>query len=195
VREAVRGLEAVGVVDIRRGSGLYVNQFSFEPLLDNLYYGLMFDMQELLGMLEIRHVLESGLIGKVIEQITDTETAQLKQALNIMRLTQNNDLAFIAADREFHQTLFACLENATLLKVLDAFWLTFSKAAEQEQEALGSDPQETFINHARIMDAVLARDLTAAKEALESHYAAVETRLRSLGDLEVKTENGDSDGR
>ena len=51
VREAVRGLEAVGVVDIRRGSGLYVNEFSFEPLLDNLQYVLTIQQQILIQIL------------------------------------------------------------------------------------------------------------------------------------------------
>ena len=45
IREAVKSLEMVGIVEVRRGSGLFVGDFSLDPLLDNLPYGLMSDLQ------------------------------------------------------------------------------------------------------------------------------------------------------
>ena len=175
VREAVRGLEAVGVVDIRRGSGLYVNEFSFEPLLDNLQYGLLFDLQELLEMVEIRHALETSLINKAMAKMSASDIQRLERILSLMSEAMDDNAAYVEADRQFHQALFASLDNKTLLKVLDAFWLTFNKASEN-QEIAHSDPEETYKVHSQIVAAVASGDTERASEALDRHYAAVEDR-------------------
>jgi DNA-binding FadR family transcriptional regulator len=175
VRESVRGLEALGVVDIRRGSGLYVNQFSFEPLIDNLQYGLLFDLRELLEMVEIRHVLETSLIGKAMAKMSTVDIRRLEDILSLMDQARKDDLAYIEADRQFHQALLASLDNKTLLKVLDAFWLTFNKASEI-QEIAHSDPDETYEVHSQIVNAVASGDAERARKALDQHYAAVESR-------------------
>jgi DNA-binding FadR family transcriptional regulator len=175
VREAVRGLEAVGVVDIRRGSGLYVNEFSFEPLLDNLQYGLLFDLQELLEMVEIRHALETSLINKAMAKMSASDIQRLERILSLMSEAMDDNAAYVEADRQFHQALFASLDNKTLLKVLDAFWLTFNKASEN-QEIAHSDPEETYEVHSQIVEAVVIGDAKRVREALDRHYAAVEDR-------------------
>ena len=40
VREAIKALESLGILETRRGVGVFVKEFSFQPLLDNLAYGL-----------------------------------------------------------------------------------------------------------------------------------------------------------
>ena len=175
VREAVRGLEAVGVVDIRRGSGLYVSEFSFEPLLDNLQYGLLFDLQELLEMVEIRHALETSLINKAIAKMSASDIQRLERILSLMSEAMDDNAAYVEADRQFHQALFASLDNKTLLKVLDAFWLTFNKASEN-QEIAHSDPEETYEVHSQIVEAIVIGDAKRAREAIDRHYASVENR-------------------
>ena len=40
MREGVKALESVGILEMRRGVGVFVKAFSFEPLLANLAYGL-----------------------------------------------------------------------------------------------------------------------------------------------------------
>jgi DNA-binding FadR family transcriptional regulator len=168
-------LEALGVVDIRRGSGLYVNDFSFEPLLDNLQYGLLFDLRELLEMVEIRHILETSLIGKAMAKMSAADIRQLEDVLSLMDEARDDNDAYVEADRQFHQALFASLANETLLKVLDAFWLTFNKASEN-QEIAHSDPDETYEVHSQIVTAIVGGNAERAREALDQHYAAVESR-------------------
>jgi len=51
VREAVKGLESLGLIEIRHGSGLFVGSFSFEPLLNNLPYTLVSNLKELSDLL------------------------------------------------------------------------------------------------------------------------------------------------
>ncbi|MGO8190074.1 hypothetical protein AB9F38_35780, partial [Rhizobium leguminosarum] len=59
----IKALESLGVLETRRGVGIFVNAFSFEPLLDNLAYGLCGALRQIEEVLEIRRTLEVVLIG------------------------------------------------------------------------------------------------------------------------------------
>lgn len=62
LREGIKALESLGVLETRRGVGIFVKAFSFEPLLDNLAYGLGGALRQIEEVLEIRRTLEVGLI-------------------------------------------------------------------------------------------------------------------------------------
>jgi DNA-binding FadR family transcriptional regulator len=82
----------------------------------------------------------------------------------------------IEEDRRFHQLLFECLGNQTLLKMLDVFWLTFRKAS-QHADIHDDDPLRTWRDHAEIANAVAVKDIDRAKRALSAHYDGLQRRL------------------
>ena len=59
-----KALESVGVLETRRGVGVFVKEFSFQPLLDNLAYGLQDSLRDVDELRDIRRVLEVGLIER-----------------------------------------------------------------------------------------------------------------------------------
>lgn len=179
VREAVKALESLGVLEIRRGSGLFVRDFSFEPLLDNLYYGLLFDLRELAELLQVRRVLETGMMADVIQSLSAEQLAGLQGTVERMRLRAEKGEAFVEEDREFHQWLFQNLGNKTLLKLLDIFWLTFRKAAEHV-DLWDYQPTQTYRDHAAILEAVMARDVAQARTALDQHYQGLTEKLKRI---------------
>jgi DNA-binding FadR family transcriptional regulator len=178
VREAVKSLESLGVLETRRGSGIFVRDFSFEPLLNNLHYGLLFNLDELIELLEIRRVLESGMIEQVIPLITQAQLDHFHAILEQMSARSERGEAFPEEDRLFHQTLFENLGNRTLLRLLDTFWLAFHKAIEQKALSnWDTNPVQTYRNHAAIVDAIVAGDAAIARVALERHYTGILDRL------------------
>src|SRR5690554_4139090 len=70
VREAVKALESIGILETRRGSGLFVKNFSFDPVLETLPYALLTDIDELVDLLEIRCILEVSMISSAIQMMT-----------------------------------------------------------------------------------------------------------------------------
>src|ERR671912_516559 len=61
MREAIKALESVGILETRRGIGVFVKAFSFDPLLEHLAYGLRGSLREVGELVEIRRVLEVAL--------------------------------------------------------------------------------------------------------------------------------------
>ncbi len=177
VREAVRALESVGILETRRGSGLFVREFSLESLLDNLPYVLMSSLQDLADLFEIRHTLEAAMIGAAIENLTQGQIEQLQNLVECMRQNAERGDDFCQEDREFHQCLFANVGNNVLLMLLDTFWLTFRKASQQT-DIQDIEPLNTYRSHAAIAAAVIARDEAKALAALDWHYDDLNNRLQ-----------------
>lgn len=190
VREAVKGLDSLGIIEARRGSGLFVREFSFEPLLEGLSYGLLFDLQELDELLEIRRVLETGLIAQALDQLPETALAAIQREIEQMRALAEQGTDFPEEDRRFHQLLFENLGNRTLLKLLDIFWLTYRKASKGA-ELRNTNPLQTYRDHAAIYDAIATRDAEQARIALDRHYAVLKERLTQV---RTRVEGTDDDG-
>ena len=185
VREAVKSLQSLGVLESRHGSGLFVRAFSWDPLLDNLSYDLMKDVRALAELLDIRRILELGMVGQAVRLLTDEQRRELHVLLDRMQARAGLGEGFPEEDREFHRVLFRELGNGTFLRLLDIFWLAFRKAAESEADLVDVDPRGTYEGHRRIVEAAETGDERQAYAALEDHYRAIRERFRhQLSDLD-----------
>lgn len=174
VREAVKALESVGVLETRRGSGVYIKQFSFAPLLESLPYGLMRGPEALNDLIGVRKTLESALIADAMQVLSDSSIDALRALLAEMkdRAEKGGDVREL--DRAFHQLLFADLGNAMLLELFDLFWQAYHLATPTTPHR---DPILIYRDHAAIVTAVLDNDAAAARAAIEAHYRGIEGRV------------------
>lgn len=173
VREAIKGLESLGILETRRGIGVFVKEFSFQPLLENLAYGLQDSLRDVEEMREIRRVLETGLIGRTIELITPEDLAALRAVTARMKEHAERQESFAAEDQEFHQLLFRCQNNRTLSALIDIFWMAFSKASDFFNLE-NPDPLATWRDHHEIVEAVAAGDVERARRRLDDHYRGIQ---------------------
>lgn len=172
VREAIKALESVGILETRRGIGVFVKAFSFAPLLDNLAYGLGGALREVEEVLEIRCVLEVGLIAKTVALIGEDDIEELRHTVEQMRQAAERNQSFAAEDQRFHNLLFRCQDNRMLTSLIDVFWLAFYKASDFVNLA-NIDPMATWQDHYDIYAAVAARDVEAARSRLDQHYDGI----------------------
>ncbi|GAA4167145.1 FadR/GntR family transcriptional regulator [Shinella granuli] len=186
VREGIKALESVGVLETRRGIGVFVKAFSFEPLLENLAYGLGGALKQIEEVIIIRRTLEVGLIGRTLEVIDADDIRELRETVERMRVRAERGESFPEEDRHFHQLLFRCQKNEVLLRLIEVFWLAFYKASDFVN-LNNTDPMQTWRDHAAIVDAVEARDLAAARDRLDKHYAGI---TRVIADNKTTVSSG-----
>ncbi len=188
VREAVKVLESQGIVDIRRGTGLFVGQLSFNSILDGLQYELLFDLKELGHLTQVRHILERGLIDVTVERMTTSQLERLKELLAKMRVKTERGEIYPEEDRAFHQLLAEPLDNPMILKVVEMFWLAYTKAAEKYGDISHPELLHIYQNHADIVNALEARDKEGALQAIDKHYEVAEAYMTQVHNrLEVET--------
>jgi DNA-binding FadR family transcriptional regulator len=174
VREGLRRLEAHGVVEVRRGRGLFVGTFSFGPLIEQLPYGLQADSVPLRQLLQTRRALEEGLISEVAKVVTEADLKRLDDLVAQMRARAHDGRVPAEVDQAFHQELFAPLGNPFVLQLIDVFWTIFRKASDHIVLDLRRPTAE---DHAAIVDALRSGDRTAMTNAIARHFEDLQRSL------------------
>jgi DNA-binding FadR family transcriptional regulator len=177
VREAVKALETIGIVESRRGSGVYVAAFSFDPLLESLPYGLMIDSQAIADLLDLRCTLEVALAERAIARRTPDQLADLEATLREFRSAAEAGASLEEADRQFHQVLARNLGNRVLVSLIDIFWRSFQRAA-QSINLVNVDPLATYRDHVAIFESFAAGDVAATKVDIDRHFDGIRRLLR-----------------
>jgi DNA-binding FadR family transcriptional regulator len=177
VREAVKSLEVLGILEARAGSGLFVKSFSFDAIINNLPYGLLSDAKTVRDLAEVRAYLEYGLVEHVIERVTAEQLEQLEGTVDQMRGAADQGEYASEADRAFHEALYQNLDNQVLLSLLDVFWLAVSRATERSDVIDPPDPKETVESHRRILGALRERSPEKMHAAFDYHYSRWQFRL------------------
>lgn len=107
LREAMRAMEALGIIEARAGSGWYVCDFSFAPMARGLAY--IFDINEasFADLVEIRVRLECSYLPEAMSKLTAEDLDELERCVNEMKQLAEKGEEFDAPDRGFHMHLFA----------------------------------------------------------------------------------------
>lgn len=183
VREAVKSLEALGILEARSGTGVFVRDFTFDPILDNLPYGMLFGLKEVANILEVRFHLEYGMVERVVESITPAQLKKLNLVLDRMREAAERGSYSADEDRVFHQILYENVDNPILSRIVDIFWVVFHQAQAHASIPGPVDPTDTYQRHVDIVDALQNRDVDALRTAMARHYHGIRARVQRREDV------------
>jgi DNA-binding FadR family transcriptional regulator len=180
LREAMKALEAVGIVDIRHGYGTYVGSVPFSALEAGLSFrtalSVRGDYADIRNLLEVREVLEAGLVGRVLAAHSHLDFAGLDAAVTRMEEEAEHGRFTPEQDWTFHETLYRPLGNELVLDLLQVFWKVFN-TLDADLPRAPDAPAATARWHRQILDALLAKDESALHEAISGHFRGIRDRL------------------
>ncbi len=176
VREAVKSLESLGILESRHGEGVCVREFNFDSVLDFLSFGLTFQPTRAPEILQVREWLEESALGSVTEIINREQLDQIDALLVTWEKKARDGESTSNEDRGFHRLLYAPLGNGSLLSLIDIFWVVYN-ALEIKTVPQDSNPLLTVRAHRDLFDAVRRRDAVLAKQRLRQHFHNVELRF------------------
>ena len=183
VREALKALQAVGIVDIRHGFGMFVGRMSLAGLVDELAFHSRMTLQEernqLGHLIEIREVLETGLARRLIERHAGADYAGVAEVLTRMEAEAQVGAVSPETDRLFHDRLYLPLGNPLVVQLLGAFWQVYHELHD-EIGAPDEAPADVARKHRDIYTAVLAGDSAGVGDAMVAHFAGVRSRLARI---------------
>ncbi|NEB74502.1 FadR family transcriptional regulator [Streptomyces sp. SID14478] len=182
VREALKALQAMGIVEIRHGFGTYVGAMSMAPMIEGLAFrtvaGHYRGEDSLLQLLELREAVETGLVARRAGRVPEADLAELDALVSQMeKEAASPDGAVSAAtDRAFHATLYRGLGNPLLVEVMEAFWEAFHRVRTDLVD-VPQDPDVTCRQHRDILEAVRSGDVLQAERAIRDHFGNIRRRL------------------
>jgi DNA-binding FadR family transcriptional regulator len=176
VREALVGLESLGVVVSRQGARRVLGDISIPSVLRTAVAGSTLSADSLHNLLEVRRVLEAAFFP-VAAAAYDLETVRrLRSFTDRMEAKARRGEASHDDDALFHRELYARLDNDVLIGLIESFWDVFHAAAPAP-----SDPRdllEIALSHSRIVDALEAGDIAMAAHTLNIHFFEIRGRLK-----------------
>jgi DNA-binding FadR family transcriptional regulator len=181
VREAIRTLVALDIVEVRHGHGTYVGQLSLAPLVEGLVFrGVLSpgdNLSSLREVVEVRVGLDLAMSDRVVEALHGTENPDLEELVGQMEEKSRRGETFLEADRAFHAALLSRVGNALVGQLVTAFWDVHAAVVP----LLGVTPSgrldDTARAHGLMLRAAQAGDAEAYREAVIAHYGPLREAL------------------
>ncbi|TCD54259.1 FadR family transcriptional regulator [Alloscardovia theropitheci] len=181
VREALRKLEALDIVNVIHGKGTFVGSLSLEPLVEALSFRAMIPhgdtYNDLEDIIELRKILDQGLAPQVIsavQQLSDDEVNHLRDLIEQMNDRASHGHTFLEQDSAFHQGLLQSVNNSIALQLTQSLWLVHMAVVPALNADISLDLKLSASSHADILDSALKGDIQAYQQAIATHYQPIE---------------------
>jgi GntR family transcriptional regulator, transcriptional repressor for pyruvate dehydrogenase complex len=185
LREAVRALSLVRILDVRQGDGTYVSSLASDSLLEALNFIVEFHHDaSVLDLLEVRRILEPAACARAAVKITAASLANLEMIL--LRTTEKSAVdELVAADIEFHSAIAVAAGNPVLASLIEGLSGPTQRARVWRGLTEEGALNRTLSEHRSILLAIKQRDPELARTWATVHIAGVEEWLRrALADPE-----------
>ncbi|WP_304157612.1 FadR/GntR family transcriptional regulator [Fusobacterium ulcerans] len=176
VREAIKILEAYGVLEIRRADGTYIRQGYDDKMLYPILYGIILQKDSKEQIVELRKVIDVGIFQEAMKRMTKEDFKQLEDELTKMEEKINKEIPssqeMFEADVKFHAIIVGILDNRLLESIgyyVDK--ITKSSRIVANEYILDHGHQEDFIAlHREIIEMFREKQSAKIHEIVEKHY-------------------------
>jgi GntR family transcriptional repressor for pyruvate dehydrogenase complex len=180
LREAVKALSLMNILDVRQGDGTYVTSLESPLLLEALSFIVDFHRDDqVLEFLAVRRILEPAAAAMAARTASAEQLAELRVVLDSAGPADGID-KLIAADMEFHRRITLATGNRVLCSLLEGLSTPTMRARVWRGLTEPAALERTLAEHAAILEALEAGDAEAARAWSTVHIANVERWLASV---------------
>ena len=173
VREALRTLESLGLIEIRPGEGTFVREVSVESLIEPLAQVILSHREAVAELFEARRLLEPAIAGLAARRASRDEIQQMDRILEDQAKAVAVGRTGLDQDAAFHAAIAASARNRAITRIVNALMDLLTQSREESLQTPGR-PTRSHQDHLRILDAIRRRDEAAAQAAMRDHLIAVE---------------------
>ncbi|MBI4608529.1 MAG: FadR family transcriptional regulator [Candidatus Rokubacteria bacterium] len=173
VREALRALESVGLIEIRAGEGTFVREISVESLIEPLALVILTQREAVGELFEARRLLEPVIASLAARRATKDEIHEMERILEEQAKEVAAGRTGLAQDAAFHAAIASSAHNRAITRIVHALMDLLAQSREDSLHTPGR-PTRSHQDHRRILDAIQRRDSAAAQRAMLDHLVAVE---------------------
>ncbi|MEN3284301.1 MAG: GntR family transcriptional regulator, transcriptional repressor for pyruvate dehydrogenase complex [Solirubrobacteraceae bacterium] len=176
VREAIKSLSLLGLLDVRQGDGTYLSRTDSELLPRVIEWGLLLGERRVYDLMEARTHLEITLAGLAAERRQNAVVTRLRELLAEME-SAVSIADYVQADIAFHLEIAQASGNEVLAGLVNSIKSLLRVWAERVLESAG-ETTTSLAMHVPIVDAIEGRDVEASRVAMAAHMDRASRRLR-----------------
>ena len=173
LRDAIRALELMGMVEARQGECTVVREPSGEAVASPLTAVLLQQREFVSELLELRWMIEPPLAARAATHAGAEDLAQLEDILRRQREKVNRGELAIEEDSEFHYAIARASSNKVVLQVVDVFMDLLRESRKQSLQVEGR-LRKSLVSHQQILKAIARHDAAAAENAMRRHIQEIE---------------------
>lgn len=183
IREAIRILETLDIVEVRHGYGTRVAGMSLAPLIEGLVFRITQSAKQsktkLINVVDTRQALDMSLGQQLIDNQSEEALSAMRAAVDEMKARGEKGQNFAEADLAFHQALLIQINNPLVTELIEALWFVHMEVVPMMQMDLATAPQmeDTIHAHEDIINAITTGDVNAYREAVRRHYRPLREML------------------
>jgi GntR family transcriptional regulator, transcriptional repressor for pyruvate dehydrogenase complex len=175
VREAVRSLAVLGLLDVRPGAGTTVLAQNSQSVVDAALLGQLVNTHTIDDLYEFRILLEVDAAAKACHRATAEDKRAIEAALRRYEEAVESGVLIYMHDVDFHRTVTAAAHNEVYLTVLERS-TDLLTSVRQATDLVPGAVQQARRQHAEIAQAIIDGNELAARDAMTQHLrSAVET--------------------
>jgi len=175
IREALRSLSLIGLLETRPGDGTYVSEHLTPGLADQVDWSILEDKQDVVEWLEVREPLEIQAASLAAERATPEDIEHLEAILAAHYNSADNPQRLAETEIEFHKTIVEIARNETLYELMAVFYDFYRKYVRQERFRFAvRNPRQQ--GHQAIVEAIKKGDVEAARQAMVHHLTTSKQR-------------------
>ena len=184
LREGLRSLSTMGVLQGRVGEGTFVSSDSAGVLEKAIQWGLLLDPKQVEDLIETRLMLESRTAALAAERATPDTVSAIETRLNEMETATGDPSLFLESDLRFHTAIAEASGNSILVSMLTTIrghlhqWIRKS-LEEPATHTVDDRIKLSLEQHGSIVAAIRDQDSSAAKEAMRGHILSSSTDIKS----------------
>jgi len=170
LREAIRALSLIGVIEVKHGQGIYVTAFPESLSILSLKWRDLRGQEKVEKIVEARKLLENMIIQAVIEKANEHDIRELRAKFEQMQSVQDKRKEYVQADMAFHFEIAKASHNDILVGFLDNIrymmrtWMEMDTPYNMEKAKITLEQE-----HRQILEAIESSDLQRAQLAINKH--------------------------
>ena len=159
LREAIKILSAMGIVEIRHGDGTYVCTTVAPSVIDSVVYSMISPLSSSEELIELRQIVDEATVRQAIDKILPEEITLLQESVSDMRraISENNITKATELDYQFHMDLIAFCKNTLFIRIMTGLYSIFRSSIGQTIHLERVDSQAPRY-HQSIIDCIKNKD-------------------------------------
>ncbi len=179
VREAIKMLQAMGVVEIRRGQGTIIRRHPGPGFISPLIFQLLIDNGYPEDLVELRMIFEPALSVLAMQRATEADLAEIERALLALEAAVRAGTPVADDDIAFHLAILRATKNPLVMRIGETIFQLFKPSIAVSMEHI---PERAMRDHRRLFEALRARDEARLRQAVLRSYRGWKESLYRKGD-------------